>query len=157
MAIDWLTGSTSPVPAAFTVAASPYLLNGGNLAMDQDGNIFVWNGAGSEPGLYAFGPALSGLLASPDNGIPAKTQLYFGSDGTLYANGVDGRVLRAIVPQYTLDTDSGVDISSPTHLRVVGSVNKDTTLAAGGTVFLGNGFAVKRGATLRINKPLILQ
>ena len=101
--IDWLTGATKDMTPTFAVGDSPYLLNGGNLALDQTGNCFVWNGQG-KIGLFTFGNAFSGLLQSSASGIPMKAQLFFGGDGTLYANTVDGnRVLRAIVPQYNLD------------------------------------------------------
>ncbi len=82
-------------------------------------------------------------------GIPTNAQLYFGTDGTLYAN-APGDVLRAIVPQYTLSANSAAKITSPTHLRVDGEVVKDTELKAGGSVLLGTGFKVKQGATLKI-------
>jgi hypothetical protein len=83
--------------------------------------------------------------------IPAKARLFFGNDGTLYAQGVDDGILRAIVPQYTLGADTGTDISSPTHLRVDGTVGRATTLKAGGSVLLGPGFTVQKGATLKIS------
>ena len=97
--INWLTGAKNDMAPTFTVGDSPYLLVGGNLGRyDQTGNRFVWNGKG-DIGLYTFGTAFSGLLASSASGIPMQAQLFFGSDGTLYANTVDGdRVLRAIVP-----------------------------------------------------------
>ena len=132
--IDWLTGATKAMASTFAVGDSPYLLVGGNLASDQTGNRFVWNGAGTI-GLYTFGTAFSGLLPSSASGIPMQAQLFFGSDGTLYANTVDGdRVLRAIVPQYTLSANSKADISSPTHLWVDGVVDtgKATVLKAAG-------------------------
>jgi hypothetical protein len=150
--IDWLTGATKALAPTFAVGDSPYLLVGGNLALDQTGNRFVWNGKG-DIGLYTFGTAFSGPLASSASGIPMQAQLFFGSDGTLYANTVDGdRVLRAIVPRYTLSADSKADISSPTHLWVDGVVDtgKKTELKAAGSVLLGPGFTVKPGATLKI-------
>lgn len=148
--IDWLTGSTKALAPAFAVGDSPYLLNGGNLATDQAGTRFVWNGAG-EVDLFAFGTAFSGRLQSAAGGIPVKAQLLFGGDGTLYANTVEGdRVLRAIVPQYTLSADSDANIYSPTHLWVDGQAGQTTVLKAGGNVLLGPGFTVRQGATLRI-------
>jgi hypothetical protein len=150
-AIDWLKGETKDMMPSFAVGNSQYLLNGGNLALDhpldQSGNCFVWNGAG-KIGLYTFGTAYSGLLQSSASGIPMKAQLFFGSDGTLYGNEVDGgRVLRAIVPQYRLDASSPGSISSPTNLRVDGTAagGKTWTLSAPGSVLLGNGFTVKQG------------
>jgi hypothetical protein len=150
-AIDWLTGTIKPMAPTFAVGDSPYLLVGGNLASDQTGNRFVWNGAGDN-GLFTFGTAFSGLMKSSASGIPMKAQLFFGGDGTLYASTVDGdRVLRAIVPQYTLSADSDANISSPTHLRVDGPAGKTTVLKAAGSVLLGPGFTVKQGATLTIS------
>lgn len=151
-AIGWLDGSTKTLgrELSLDVADSSYLLNGGNLTMDRDGNCFVWNGDGSV-GLYAFSADFSGRLETIKSGIPAKARLLFGNDGTLYVQGVDDGILRAIVPQYTLGADTGTDISSPTHLRVDGMVSRATTLKAGGSVLLGPGFTVKKGATLSIS------
>jgi hypothetical protein len=148
--IDWLTGSTRAIAPTFAVGDSAYLLNGGNLASDQAGTRFVWNGAG-EVDLFAFGSAFSGRLHSPAGGIPEQAQLLFGGDGTLYANTVEGdRVLRAIVPHYTLSADSDANIYSPTHLWVDGAAGQSTVLKAAGNVLLGKGFTVRRGATLKI-------
>jgi outer membrane protein assembly factor BamB len=148
--IDWLTGSTKAMAPTFAVGDSPYLLNGGNLASDQAGTRFLWNGAG-EVGLFAFGPTFSGRLHSAASGIPQQAQLLFGGDGTLYANTVKGdRVLRAIVPQYTLSADSDANIYSPTHLWIDGPAGQTTVLKAAGNVLLGKGFTVRRGATLKI-------
>jgi hypothetical protein len=134
----------------FAVGDSPYLLNGGNLASDQAGTRLVWNGAG-EVDLFAFGSAFSGRLHSSAGGIPMPAQLLFGGDGTLYANTVGGdRVLRAIVPQYTLSAGSDANIYSPTHLWVDGLAGQTTELKAAGNVLLGPGFTVRQGATLRI-------
>ncbi len=149
-AIDWLTGATKEMAPSFAVGTSPYLLAGGNLASDQTGNRFVWNGAG-DVGLFSFGTDFSGRLQSSASGIPMKAQLFFGGDGSLYASTVDGdRVLRAIVPQYTLSANSDANISSPTHLRVDGPAGKTTVLKAAGSVLLGPGLTVKQGATLTI-------
>jgi hypothetical protein len=110
----------------------------------------VWNGAG-EVDLFAFGSAFSGRLHSSAGGIPMPAQLLFGGDGTLYANTVEGdRVLRAIVPQYTLSAGSDANIYSPTHLWVDGLAGQTTVLKAAGNVLLGPGFTVRQGATLRI-------
>ncbi|MBK7954126.1 MAG: PQQ-binding-like beta-propeller repeat protein [Candidatus Accumulibacter sp.] len=148
--VDWLTGSTMVMASTFAVGDSPYLLNGGNLASDQAGTRLVWNGAG-EVDLFAFGSAFSGRLHSSAGGIPMPAQLLFGGDGTLYANTVGGdRVLRAIVPQYTLSAGSDANIYSPTHLWVDGLAGQTTELKAAGNVLLGPGFTVRQGATLRI-------
>jgi len=156
-AIDWLNGAPQPVGAAFPVNASSFLLNGGNLAVDQVGNVLVWNGA--EAKLYAFAPGgASGVSPAVVVGPAAASLLLFGSDGTLYApapSNTANRMLWAIVPQYTLVDSSSATISSPTHLRVEGTVNKDTTLGANGNVIVGAEFKVKQGATLtvRTNGP----
>jgi hypothetical protein len=148
--IDWLTGATRAMAPTFAVGDSAYLLNGGNLASDQSGTRFLWNGAG-EVDLFAFGSAFSGRLHSAASGIPEQAQLLFGGDGTLYANTVEGdRVLRAIVPQYTLSADSDANIYSPTHLWVDGHAGKETVLKAAGNVLLGPGFTVRQGATLKV-------
>ena len=153
-AIGWLTGSVQPVGTEFRVDDSSYLLNGGNLAIDQTGNILVWNG--TEAKLYAFSPAgPSGVSPAVLAGLAADSLLLFGSDGTLYApasSNSANRMMRAILPQYTLIDSSNAIISSPTNLRVDGTVNKATTLSAPGSVFLGSGFTVKQGATLTV-KP----
>jgi hypothetical protein len=47
------------------------------------------------------------------------------------------------------DGQSG-NISSPTNLRVEGTVDKDTKLSAGGNVTVGAEFKVKQGATLSV-------
>jgi hypothetical protein len=149
-AIDWLSGATTDMTPAFGVGSSPYLLAGGNLASDLSDNRFVWNGAG-DTGLYVFGASFSGPLQLPASGIPMKAQLMFGGDGTLYANTVEGdRVLRAIVPQYTLSEGNSANIVSPTHLRVDGTVGNSAVLKAGGNVLVGPGFTVRQGATLSI-------
>jgi hypothetical protein len=148
-AVNWLNGATTDVTPLLK-PASPYLLSGGNLTTDEAGNRYVWNGA-ADGGLYAFGAAFNGLLNPSAAGvIPVRTQFYFGGDGTMYANDIDGRTLWAVVPQYTLGADSGANIYSPTHLRADGTVTKDTTLAAGGSVILGADFKVRQGTTLTI-------
>ncbi|WP_291986648.1 PQQ-binding-like beta-propeller repeat protein [Candidatus Accumulibacter sp. ACC007] len=148
--IDWLTGATKAMAPTFTVGDSPDLLNGGNLALDQAGTRFVWNGAG-DVDLFAFGSAFSGRLHSSTAVIPMRAQLLFGGDGTLYANPVKGdRVLRVIVPKYTLSAGSDANIYSPTHLWVDGLADQTTVLKAAGNVLLGPGFTVRQGATLTI-------
>ena len=160
MAIDWLQVSASPMltfSVAVSATAAPYLLNGGNLALDQAGNVFFFNEAGDTPGLYAF-PAFTATLASPASGIPINSQLYFGSDGTLYANGVGAEpVLSAIVPYFTLGPDSAAEIASPTNLLVDGAVVTNTTLAAGRNVLLASPFSVTLGSTLSVSTgvPLV--
>jgi hypothetical protein len=86
-----------------------------------------------------------------------ETQLFFGTDGTLYAN--DGTVLRAILPKYTLGPDQDMNIFSPTHLRVDGTAEAQDTpiLSAGGSVLLGTGFKVKKGATLKVRTHVLDQ
>lgn len=125
------------------------LWSGGNLAMDTKGSVFFWeNGT-----LYGYAAGASQLFARNIAGLPSNLELLFGSDGTLYAQDSNNGALSALIPSYQLPTPSD-SISSPTHLRVDGNVNKDTTLSASGSVFLGNGFTVKQGATLTIKtKP----
>jgi hypothetical protein len=150
-AIDWLTGSSQSVGNAFQVNASSYLPTGGNLAIDKAGNVLVWDGA--EPKLYAFGSSAAGFASSALTGVKNNSRLLFGADGTLYAaepGNAANRVLRAILPQYTLANSSGPSISSPTHLRVDGTVDKDTKLTAGGSVTVGGDFKVKQGSTLSV-------
>ncbi len=98
--IDWLTGIATPMTPTLAVGDKSYLLNGGNLAMDKDGNLFLWNGAGDK-GLYVFDSSLSGqLLKLEDNDTPPEAQLSFGGDGILYLNEVGAQpTLRAVVPQ----------------------------------------------------------
>jgi len=102
-------------------------------------------------------PFSSLLTANQPSGISGESRLYFGTNGTLYAN--DARngtdivavpTLRAIIPQYTLKGDSTVKITSPTHLRVDGEVSKAATLHAAGSVLFGTGFTVKQGATVTV-------
>jgi hypothetical protein len=159
-AIDWLVGTPQPKSPTFPVAASSDLLNignnGGSLAVDQAGNVFVWNG--TDVKLYSFTPSgsVAELPLATASGLTVGSRLAFGSDGTLYvadSSNSASRTLRAIVPQYTLVNNSNPTISSPTHLRVDGTVDKAATLSAPGSVFLGNGFTVKRGATLTIKQP----
>ncbi len=159
MAIDWLNVSASPLltfSVAVSATAAPYLLNGGNLALDNAGNVFILNEAGDTPGLYAF-PAFTATLASPASGIPINSQLYFGSDGTLYARVGAEPVLSAIVPYFTLGPDSAAEIASPTNLLVDGAVVTNTTLAAGRNVLLASPFSVTLGSTLSVSAgvPLV--
>jgi hypothetical protein len=143
----------------FAVGEKSYLANGGNLTSDKSASHFVWNGRGAI-GLYAFGlpkPNASLLVANQASGIAAESRLYFGTDGTLYTNDAKNGtdivavpVLRAIIPQYTLDGNSAAQITSPTHLRIDGQVSKATTLRAGGSVLFGPGFTVKQGSSLTV-------
>jgi hypothetical protein len=49
ISIDWLSGNASSESESFHVGIdSPYILNGGNLVLDKDGNIFLWNGNGGQ-------------------------------------------------------------------------------------------------------------
>lgn len=157
--IDWLpkksvTEVTKVTKLDFKVAEESYLVNGGNLAMDLNGECFIWNKADKKIGLYALGAGNLKLI-DVNSDIPSKAQLFFGSDGTLYAYGIDDRILKAIVPRYTFKSAADADkISSPTHLRVDGTVSmvsKETTLTAAGIVILGPEFTVKQGSTLKIS------
>jgi hypothetical protein len=149
-AIDWFTGIKTAAPGG-GVGDSTFLLNGGNLVVDQEQSVFVWNGAPRQDSISGFNSSLTEILIKVD-GLEPESQLFFGTDGTLYA-GKKKAVLRAIIPQYTLDTESSATLSSPTHLRVVGTVAKNTTLSAPGSVLLGDGFTVKHGATFTVKQP----
>jgi hypothetical protein len=130
-----------------SVKDGSWLWNGGNLVMDSVANlVFSENGR-----LFAFGPDKKQLFATELGSLPEEPKLLFGSDGTLYANKNESGALEAILPQYDLSTAGVSDISSPTHLRVDGTVDKNTTLSAGGSVIVGSGFSVAQGATLKIS------
>ena len=161
-ALAWLAGSEQTATPSFAVSDSSDLLNagsnGGSLAIDKDGNVLVWNGTDLK--LYVFKPSgsVTELPLAPSSGITVGSRVLFGSDGTLYAvdsTNTASRTLRAIVPQYTLADSSSPILSSPTHLRVDGTANKDTTLSASGNVIVGAEFKVKPGAslTIRTNVP----
>lgn len=145
----WNAVSATPGGPSFTVAINSYLQLGGNLAVDEGGHALVWNQNGAESKLYALGtvePLSATLNVSGD-------ALLFGTDGTLYAadpTNAEIRKLRAILPSYTMGKTPGSQISSPTHLRVGGVVDKTTTLSAGGSVLLGKGFKVKNGTTFTV-------
>jgi hypothetical protein len=156
--LDRSTGAkTNAGPPLKIDTDNPYLPKGGNLAADQDGNVFAWNGGISLKELTAFKPSLEPLfprenLAGPE---PASN-LFFGTDGTLYA-GAEKSTLRAIVPYYSLaGVTSPVKITSPTHLWVAGestpAILKGTgnTLTAAGSVMLGPNFGVEKNATLTV-------
>jgi len=170
-AIDWLSGDSSFVDKQpkFDEINSSFIKTG-NLATDQDGNIVMWNGVQST--LYVFNRAFETVTSAKINDIPSEIQLFFGTDGTLYAYDVNGRVLWAVLPHYTLSrntqstishstinhsTISHSTITSPTHLHMSGAaevVNRGASpgwvFQAGGSVILSNGFAVKKGAILTI-------
>ena len=140
-------GQTAP---QITVAETSDLWSGGNLAMDTKGNIFFW-----ENGIfYGYGND-NQLFARKLPGLPSSVELLFGSDGTLYLQ--DSRIgsLSALIPSYQLPNAQSANISSPTNLRVEGTVDKDTRLSAGGSVTLSTEFKVKQGSTLsvRTNVP----
>jgi hypothetical protein len=132
----------------------PYLLNGGNLAVDRDGNVLVWTGYKAT--FSAFSPTTRALSTTLES-VSTRAQLLFGTDGTLYAASVGNtRELRAIVPKYTIPVGAtGGVVSSPTHLIVDGTAGSDTpwTLSAPGRVQLGNGFTVTKGTSLAIKGP----
>ena len=133
---------------------TPYLLQGGNLAADKDGNVFVWNGSATLGELKGFGPSLDLLFTQNLAGqLEPASNLFFATDGTLY--GAQQRsTLRAIVPYYSLTgVTSPITITSPTHLWVGGSMSngKANTLAAAETVILGDGFEVGSGAGLTVH------
>jgi hypothetical protein len=153
-AIDWLDSITADAGTAFDVGDGSYLLNGGNLVIDSVNNCFVWNGSGDSIGLYIFGTGQPIRFIDIAHTIPQKARLLFGNDGTLYALGVDDRILRTIIPSYTLCADTGAELSSPTHLRITGSVGKMMILKAGGNIVLDTGFSVKKGAEVHCRTGL---
>jgi hypothetical protein len=128
-----------------TVAETSELWSGGNLVMDTKGNIFFW-----ENGIfYGYGGAHQ-LFAHSLAGLPSGVELLFGSDGTLYLQDSKIGSLSALIPAYQLPNAQSGNISSPTHLRVEGTVDKDTRLSAGGNVTVGPEFKVKQGSTLTV-------
>lgn len=136
------SGQTAP---QITVAETSELWSGGNLAMDTKGNVFFW-----ENGIfYGYGGATQ-LFARNLAGLPSSVELLFGSDGTLYLQDSKIGSLSALIPSYQLPNAQSSNISSPTHLRVEGTVDKDTKLSAGGNVTVGAEFRVKQGATLSV-------
>ncbi len=128
-----------------TVAETSELWSGGNLAMDAKGNIFFW-----ENGIfYGYGGAAQ-LFARNLAGLPSGVELLFGSDGTLYLQDSKIGSLSALIPSYQLPNTQSANISSPTNLRVEGTVDKDTRLSAGGNVTVSAEFKVKQGSTLSV-------
>ena len=135
-------GQTAP---QITVTATSELWSGGNLAMDAKGNVFFWeNGT-----FYGYGGATR-LFARTLAGLPSAVELLFGSDGTLYLQDSKIGSLSALVPSYQLPNAQGANISSPTHLRVEGTVDKDTKLTAAENIAVGAEFKVKQGTTLTV-------
>ncbi len=142
--------------AAF--ADGSWLWKGGDLALDASDNVFFWeNGT-----LYGYQtkPSASKLFAwtqekgsggSPPHALPEKLELLFGSDGTLFAQKSETGAF-ALIPTYNLPTTEA-SISSPTNLRVDGTVTTNNTVRAQGSVLLGNGFTVSKNVTFEIKKP----
>ncbi len=159
--LDDFPKSVQNIGEPFSLDAEPYLVNGGNLAADRDGNVLVWTGY--EAIFVAFSPNPPALPPTTLGGAAKKAQLLFGTDGTLYAANVDDRALRAIVPSFTIPTrvtpegvvKSASVVSSPTHLLVDGTAGDETswTLSAQGHLLLGNGFTVKKRTLLTIKVP----
>jgi hypothetical protein len=82
--------------------------------------------------------------------LPSKSNLFFGTDGTLYAN--DSKSLRAVIPQYMLsEATRDTHIYSPTHLHVGGTAvgQKEWELKANGNIIFSKGFSVKKGTRLK--------
>ncbi len=147
VSINALMGTieNSQTAPQITVAETSELWSGGNLVMDTKGNVFFW-----ENGIfYGYGGATQ-LFARKLDGLPSSVELLFGSDGTLYLQDSKIGSLSALIPSYQLPNAQSGDISSPTHLRVEGAVDKDTRLAAGGNVTVGPEFKVKQGTTLTV-------
>ncbi|MFZ0751070.1 MAG: hypothetical protein WAM70_17025, partial [Pyrinomonadaceae bacterium] len=138
----------SPGSPHFVVADESELWSGGNLAMDKNGNIFFWENKIFYG--YRAGTEVSQLFARVLDELPRSMELLFGSDGTLYLQDSKIGSLSALIPSYPLPNAESANISSPTHLRVEGTVDKETTLSAGGSVTLGGEFKVKPNTTLRV-------
>jgi len=135
-------GATAP---EIKVAETSELWSGGNLVMDTKGNIFFW-----ENGIfYGYGGAHQ-LFARNLAGLPSGVELLFGSDGTLYLQDSKIGSLSALIPSYQLPNAQSSNISSPTHLRVEGTVDKDTRLSARENISVGAEFKVKQGTTLTV-------
>jgi hypothetical protein len=87
-------------------------------------------------------------------GIQSRSNLWFGTDGTLCAGAIGAKAdLRAVLPQYALGEETkDTNIYSPTHLWIDGTAGqgKEWVLKAGGSVLLGKGFAVQKGTTLNV-------
>ncbi|HKY44353.1 MAG TPA: hypothetical protein VJM50_14800 [Pyrinomonadaceae bacterium] len=147
VSIKAITGTIEDRETApqITVAETSDLWSGGNLVMDTKGNIFFW-----ENGIfYGYGGAKQ-LFARNLAGLPSGVELLFGSDGTLYLQDSKIGSLTALIPSYQLPNAQSGNISSPTHLSIEGTVDKDTRLSAGGNVTVGSEFKVKQGSTLTV-------
>ena len=157
--LDPLTGTETRSTQPFVVPKDePYLQKGGNLAADAEGNIFVWNGQAAPPDFKGFNKSLVSRFTQEITGkLEVKSNLFFGTDGTLYA-GAQQSTLSAMVPYYSLHgTTDPVTITSPTNLWVTGEgttaavlKGKGNTLTAPGSVILGPNFTVKEDATLTV-------
>lgn len=129
---------------------------GGNPVVDAAGSVIVW----ANNTLYGFtSQSAQSFAAKPEPALPADPQLMFGPGGTLYAVN-DSRnfvTVSALIPSLTLNANSPVSVYSPTQLETTGvaAAGKKWTLESLGSMILGNGFQVQRGAelTVRVNVP----
>lgn len=153
--LDPPSGKKTRAKEPFAIATdSPYLLRGGNLATDKDGNVFVWNGNAASGDLKAFTSSLDPLFTENLAGqLEPDSNLFFAADGTLYG-ARQKSTLRTIVPYYSLTgVTSPITINSPTHLWVAGSMSngKANMLSAAETVILGDGFELGTDAELTVS------
>lgn len=156
LSVNWFNEKDIHILPSFDVDKKSDLINiNDNVintpVIDQAGHCLVWNGSG-KIGLYrssASGTSSGCLDTECKNASIAR--LFFGSDGTLYAYSTD-KILMALIPKYTYNK-KGADISSTTHLMAFGTIDstQTATMKAGGGVFLAPGFAVQKGATLKIS------
>ena len=152
--VDPSTGKETRAKEPLAIATdSPYLPKGGNLAADQDGDVFVWNGNAALGDLKGFNSSLALLFTENLAGqLEPASNLFFSTDGTLFA-AKQKSTLRAIVPYYSFTgVTAPIAITSPTHLWAAGTMSngKPNKLAGAETVILGDGFEVGSGAELTV-------
>ena len=159
--LDPSTGTETKAPPPLEVPKDGlYLLEAGNLTVDADGNVFLWNGqtaSGVFQGLHASDASFQSIFEQKiGGGLEKNANLFFGTDGTLYA-GAQKSGLYAIVPYFSLTGMMlPVAFTSPTNLWIEGEgaapavlTGTDNTLAAT-SVLLGPNFTVEKGTTLTV-------
>ena len=100
---------------------NPYLPRGGYLSEFMDGNVFVCNGIDSVGHLKAFKPSLDLLFTENFAGqLEPASNLFFATDGTLFAPAKQKSTLRAIMPYYSL-TESDSHLSPSPARPICGS------------------------------------
>jgi len=122
----------------------------GSPVVDSAGNVVFW----ADSIFYGLTPDRKPLPLSGLN----NPQLMFGPAGTLYAvyqNPASQTAVRAVVPSFQQSDAGPTDICSPTNLYVTGNTARQGgrawTLAARGSVILGENFSVKAGETLAVS------